>query len=99
MGLIDKLKSQYDLYQVNQYTKRREGQSGFEFKNKDHYKATYKDGVYADIHKRSSHPTPSSHKPGVPSLFTDIIKKTTPKKRRSLAVELNKTSESYTLSV
>ncbi|OBZ88910.1 hypothetical protein A0J61_03032 [Choanephora cucurbitarum] len=93
MGLIDKLKTQYDLHQVNQYTKRREGQSGFEFKNKEHYKVTYKDGVYADIHMKSS----MTHSPK--SILTDIIRKTTPKKRRSLAVELNKTSESYSLSV
>ncbi|CAO3620027.1 unnamed protein product [Mucor hiemalis] len=91
MGFLDKLKTQYDLHQVNRYTKRREAQSDFEFKDKDYYRATYRDGVYMDSNSRRSSST-SSRKSSIWT-FSDIIKK----KRRSLATEQNKTSESYTL--
>jgi hypothetical protein len=96
MGFLDKLRTQYDLHQVNRYTKRREAQSDFEFKDKDYYRATYRDGVYTtdDFSRRSS----SSSRKSIVWTFSDIIlmKK---KKRRSLATEQNKTSESYTLGV
>ncbi|KAI8080783.1 uncharacterized protein B0P05DRAFT_539613 [Gilbertella persicaria] len=95
MGLLDKLKTQYDLHQVTQYTKRREAYSDFEFKNKDYYKAAYQDGVYADIQKRPSITRRSS---SMLLVVSDLIKRKTNKKRRSLATELNRTSESYTMS-
>jgi hypothetical protein len=84
MGFISKLRTQYDLMQLNKYTKRREMQSDFEFKNKDYYKASYHDGVYSN--------TPQ--KVRLWSMTLEYLKKT--KKRKSLALEQNKTSESYT---
>jgi hypothetical protein len=102
MGFLDKLRTQYDLHQVNRYTKRREAQSDFEFKNKDYYRATYRDGVYLteqDTSPSSSRRSSSSSRKSVVawSTVSDLIKKTTHKKRRSLATEQNKTSESYTM--
>ncbi|CAO3687214.1 unnamed protein product [Rhizopus stolonifer] len=83
MGFFDKLRTQYDLRQVNKYTKRRETNSDFDFKDKDYYKAAYRDGIYSS--------TPQ--KLDLRSVITGYIKKT--KKRKSLALDQNKTSESY----
>ncbi|KAG2207353.1 hypothetical protein INT47_006827 [Mucor saturninus] len=92
MGFIDKLKTQYDLHQVNRYTKRREEQSDFDFKDKDYYRATYRDGVYSPTFSRRS--SSSSVVSTWSNNLSDLIFK---KKRKSLATEQNKTSESYTL--
>lgn len=94
MGFIDKLRTQYDLHQVNRYTKRREEQSDFDFKDKDYYRATYRDGVYSPTFSRRSSSSSSSVVTTWSNNVTDLFKKT---KRRSLATEQNKTSESYTL--
>jgi hypothetical protein len=103
MGFIDKLKTQYDLHQVNRYTKRREAQSDFEFKDKDYYRATYRDGVYSSVDNTPSFSrrSSSSSRKSVVAWFAvpDLLKKTTQRKRKSLATEQNKTSESYTLGV
>ncbi|KAI8639660.1 hypothetical protein BD408DRAFT_421086 [Parasitella parasitica] len=103
MGFIEKLKTQYDLHQVNRYTKRREAQSDFEFKDKDYYRATYRDGVYSceDSMPSFSRRSSSSSRRSVGAWFTvpELLRKTTKKKRRSLATEQNKTSESYTLGL
>lgn len=105
MGLLDKIKTQYDLHQVNRYTKRREAQSDFEFKNKDYYRQTYRDGVYMTMdnmesptfsRRSSSNSSNSNWSATVTSLFK---RSSTSKKRRSLAQEQNKTSESYTFGV
>jgi hypothetical protein len=95
MGFLDKLRTQYDLHQVTRYTKRREAQSDFEFKDKDYYRQAYQNGVYdsPSISRRSS----SSSARSWSNTVFDVIKNSTKKKRRSLATELNKTSESYTL--
>lgn len=103
MGFLEKLRTQYDLHQVNRYTKRREAQSDFESKNKDYYRATYRDGVYMTEQDTASpsssrRSSSSSQKSVVAwSTVSDLIKKTTHRKRRSLATEQNKTSESYTM--
>ncbi|KAI9473958.1 MAG: hypothetical protein EXX96DRAFT_652682 [Benjaminiella poitrasii] len=113
MGFIDKLRTQYDLHQVNRYTKRREAHSDFEFKDKDYYRAHYRDGVYTSednsmITVNSSNPAygrrlsslTSRNKP-ITSILTEFLKKSVTmkkQKRHSLATEQNKTSESYTLS-
>ncbi|KAL4210817.1 hypothetical protein AB4K20DRAFT_1902560 [Rhizopus microsporus] len=84
MGFIEKLRTQYELHQVNKYTRRRETQSDFEFKNKDYYKANYQNGVYISAPQKIY-------------LWTATVcylKKA--KKRKSIALEQNKTSESYT---
>lgn len=101
MGFIDKLRTQYDLHQVNRYTKRREEQSDFEFKDKDFYRTNYRDGVYSSMEntspsfsRRSSSSSRKSSVVSWSSTVSDLIKK---KKRRSLATEQNKTSESYTM--
>ncbi|KAI8988726.1 hypothetical protein BDB01DRAFT_782945 [Pilobolus umbonatus] len=95
MGLIDKLRTEYELHQLTRYTKRRDIQTDFEFKNKKYNKNTYKDGVYIKRHSispsKSTDPLSSAW-----STVSDILKKTK-KKRRSLAENLNKTSEAYTL--
>lgn len=102
MGFLDKLRTQYDLHQVNRYTKRREEHSDFEFKDKGYYRATYRDGVYLaeqNTSPSSSCRSSSSSRKSVVSWSTvsELIRKTTHKKRRSLATEQNKTSESYTM--
>ncbi|KAI9245965.1 hypothetical protein BY458DRAFT_528315 [Sporodiniella umbellata] len=83
MGFFDKLRSQYDLRQVNRYTKRRETSSDFDFKDKDYYKAAYRDGTYAS--------TPQ--KLDLRSVISGYIRKS--RKRKSYALDQNKTSESY----
>lgn len=97
MGFLDKLRTQYDLHQVNRYTKRREAQSDFEFKDKDYYRQVYQNGVYEESPSFSRRSSSSSSVLSWSNTFVDVIKKTTKRKRRSLATELNKTSESYTL--
>ncbi|KAI7907860.1 uncharacterized protein BX663DRAFT_492251 [Cokeromyces recurvatus] len=63
MGFIDKLRTQYDLHQVNRYTKRRETQSDFEFKGKDYYQTHYRDGVYTTVNDDSIIETNDSNLP------------------------------------
>ena len=50
MDFIEKLRT---LRQVNKYTKRRETNSDFEFKDKDYYKAAYHDGIYSSESKKN----------------------------------------------
>ncbi|KAI8881138.1 hypothetical protein K501DRAFT_286535 [Backusella circina FSU 941] len=100
MGFFDKLRTQYDLHQVNKYTRRRGSQSDFEFRDKDYYRAAYRDGVYLEdtsVPRRSSSSSSSTRKTAAWSTVSDLIRRSTTKKRRSLAHEQNKTSESYTL--
>ncbi|CAO3650396.1 unnamed protein product [Cunninghamella blakesleeana] len=46
MGLVEKLKRQYDLRQIDKYTKRRIVNSQFESHDRDYYNAIYVDGDY-----------------------------------------------------
>ncbi|KAI8886741.1 hypothetical protein K501DRAFT_177082 [Backusella circina FSU 941] len=75
MSILDKARAHYDLYQVNKYTKRREGHSEFKFKNKNYYHTNYRDGVYLEK------PTLGSRKTLVWTILTDVLKKRQHKKK------------------
>ncbi|KAI9472229.1 MAG: hypothetical protein EXX96DRAFT_653372 [Benjaminiella poitrasii] len=46
MAIIDKIKSNIDLWKLEKYTKRRSFLPEYESKDLDYYKAIYHDGVY-----------------------------------------------------
>ncbi|KAH8553633.1 hypothetical protein BGW37DRAFT_486490 [Umbelopsis sp. PMI_123] len=46
MGLIDKIRAQYDLLKVDKYTRRRRSESVFEDRDREFYRENYRDGVY-----------------------------------------------------
>ncbi|KAI8584616.1 hypothetical protein K450DRAFT_217170 [Umbelopsis ramanniana AG] len=52
MGLIDKIRTQYDLLKVEKYTKRRRSETVFEERDRDFYREHYRDGVY--LHRSPS---------------------------------------------
>ncbi|OAD07615.1 hypothetical protein MUCCIDRAFT_104552 [Mucor lusitanicus CBS 277.49] len=97
MGLLDKIKSSYDYYKVDKYTKRRVSQSQFESHDRRYYESVYRDGAYLSPDEASSWDTTSSH----PSykqkgwVLPDLLKKSN---RKSLVAKSQmKTSETYTL--
>ncbi|KAL0095546.1 hypothetical protein J3Q64DRAFT_1712298 [Phycomyces blakesleeanus] len=92
MGFLDKLRTHYDLQKVEQYTKRREAQSPFEFHDRDYYQSVYQEGVYLDPHSSSRRSSSSS----LSSIGWGTVSKLVKKRRGlSLATEQIKTSESY----
>ncbi|CDH53388.1 predicted protein [Lichtheimia corymbifera JMRC:FSU:9682] len=53
MGLMDKLKTQLDLWKLDKYTKRRNvAMPEFEPKDRDFYRHYYQDGVYLHQHQK-----------------------------------------------
>ncbi|KAI8971047.1 hypothetical protein BDB01DRAFT_812550 [Pilobolus umbonatus] len=99
MGLIDKLKNNYEYYKVDKYTKRRNSQSQFTSHDSNYYQQVYRNGSYIN-------PGEVSHceKTSVPlaykqSLWTVLqpFKKT--KKSPSINMKHLNTSEAYTLGL
>ncbi|KAI8146056.1 hypothetical protein BJV82DRAFT_600280 [Fennellomyces sp. T-0311] len=55
MGLMDKLKTQLDLWKLEKYTKRRQvATPEFEQKDRDFYRHYYQDGVYLHQHQKQA---------------------------------------------
>ncbi|KAI7857358.1 hypothetical protein BDC45DRAFT_500999 [Circinella umbellata] len=55
MGLMDKLKTQLDLWKLEKYTKRRQVTTPeFEQKDRDFYRHYYQDGVYLHQHQKAA---------------------------------------------
>lgn len=46
MGLIEKLKDNFDYYKLDKYTRRRLSQSQFESHDRRYYETVYRDGDY-----------------------------------------------------
>ncbi|KAI9020902.1 hypothetical protein CLU79DRAFT_835904 [Phycomyces nitens] len=95
MGFLDKLRTHYDLQKVEQYTKRREAQSPFEFHDRDYYQTIYQQGVYLDPHSSSRRSSSSSSSSSLASLGLSVSRLVRKKRGLSLATEQIKTSESY----
>jgi hypothetical protein len=99
MGLLDKLKTSYDYYKVDKYTKRRVSQSQFESHNRQYYENAYRDGDYVSPEdSRYYDGSSSSHLSYKQSRWTlpDVFKKNN-KKPLSVAASQLKNSENYTL--
>jgi len=69
MGLIDKIRTQYDLLKVEKYTKRRRSETVFEERDRDFYRENYRDGVYL-------HRSPSAGEPFDTNARPDMVKRT-----------------------
>ncbi|RUS27499.1 hypothetical protein BC938DRAFT_483151 [Jimgerdemannia flammicorona] len=49
MGLLDKLKSQYEVWKIEKYTKRRSAMTPeFEQRDAEYYRTNYQNGVYVN---------------------------------------------------
>lgn len=100
MGLIDKLKSNYDYYKVDKFTKRRLSQSQFESHDRQYYEQVYRDGDYLspDSSTRSSTSSSRSHLQYKNPRWSisGMLKKSNKKPLGSTANQL-KTSEAYNL--
>lgn len=104
MGLIDKIKSNYDYYKVDKFTKRRSIYSQFESHDRQYYEQVYRDGVYLSpdsVSSRSSTSSPSHsrlHYKGSRWSLPDMFKKSSHKKPfGNTTPNQLKTSEAYTL--
>ena len=97
MGLIDKLKDNFDYYKLDKYTKRRASKSQFESHDRRYYENAYRDGEYVDP-GQAQYPnhnrTYLSYKHHRWS-FNDLLKK--PTSSKSVATSQIRTSETYTL--
>jgi hypothetical protein len=99
MGLIDKIKSSYDYYKVDKYTKRRVSQSQFESHDRHYYEHAYRDGDYLapeDIASGSNYSQNPSHLTYKQSRWSipGLLKKSS-KKTLTVATGQLKTSETY----
>lgn len=104
MGLIDKLRAQYEIRKISKYTERRANQSHFEFHDRAYYDNVYRDGVYVHPEGRpryssSSNSSSSSNLPWVATL-SGMIRRSSQGSAHSgsLAASQMKTSETYTAS-
>ncbi|KAK4513614.1 Methionine synthase (5-methyltetrahydrofolate--homocysteine methyltransferase) [Mucor velutinosus] len=99
MGLLDKIKSSYDYYKVDKYTRRRVSQSQFESHDRRYYESIYRDGAYLSPDETSYCDTTAttSHLSYKQKgwVLPDLLKKSN---RKSLVSKSQmKTSETYTL--
>ncbi|KAL9542519.1 hypothetical protein MBANPS3_008569 [Mucor bainieri] len=97
MGLLDKIKSSYDYYKVDKYTRRRVSQSQFESHDRRYYENIYRDGAYLSPDETSSYDSTPSHLSYKQKgwALPDLLKKSN---RKSLVSKSQmKTSETYTL--
>ncbi|KAI8884788.1 hypothetical protein K501DRAFT_181531 [Backusella circina FSU 941] len=92
MGLMEKLKNNYDYYKAEKYTKRRLSHSQFESHDRRYYESVYCDGDYhysnQSTHRSLAHLSYRDSKWSLPDLF----KKS---KKNSLSGAIS-TSETYT---
>ncbi|KAL1933327.1 hypothetical protein VTP01DRAFT_7417 [Rhizomucor pusillus] len=105
MGLLDKLRTQYELLQLKKFTTRRPEQSNFEFHDREYYEVVYRNGVYLDGKSGPDSPTLASPQQAsfsstssTSSRWSNILKKPRGTKNRtknSLAASQSKTSETY----
>ncbi|KAI9354419.1 hypothetical protein BD770DRAFT_392311 [Pilaira anomala] len=98
MGLVDKIKSSYEYYKVDKYTKRRVSQSQFESHDRRYYENAYRDGDYIDPRDSASVSSKQSYLTYKQPRwsFPDMLKKSN-KKTLTVAASQLKTSETYTL--
>ncbi|KAI8988731.1 hypothetical protein BDB01DRAFT_782969 [Pilobolus umbonatus] len=87
MGLIEKLKSNVEIWKIEKYTKRRPVTTpDFEQKDKEFYRQNYKDGVY--LHQQPGNgPVPTT------SMKNSLTRKTT--LLRSKSEKIMRSSENY----
>lgn len=98
MGLIDKLKSGYDHYKIDKYTKRRVSQSQFESHDRQYYENAYRDGDYLSPEEAIHTPNRNSFLLYKQSRWSlpDLLKKSN-KKTLTVATSQLRTSETYNL--
>ncbi|ORX42177.1 hypothetical protein DM01DRAFT_1341107 [Hesseltinella vesiculosa] len=90
MGWVTSLKRNYDLHQLNKYTKRRSTQSPFEGRSKAYYDQVYVDGHYKTDQLANA-------KERQRQSLSSILKFSPSRHTPSLATQQLKTSESYTV--
>jgi len=60
MSFIKKIKSQYEMWKITKYTRRRSAMSpDFEQKDSEYYRQNYVNGVYLDVTHQASTPNVS----------------------------------------
>ncbi|KAI9494645.1 hypothetical protein BDB00DRAFT_871196 [Zychaea mexicana] len=96
MGFVEKLKTQFDLWKLEKYTKRRQvATPEFEQKDRDFYRHYYQDGVYLHQHQKNAagevRPPPT-----VPSSNKNLNRKSTMLGRKS--EHITRCSETYNFS-
>ncbi|KAI8061070.1 hypothetical protein BC940DRAFT_322837 [Gongronella butleri] len=64
VGLIDKVKSQIEIWKIERYTKRRTFLPEYDSRDSEYYKQHYRDGVY--YNDQMPPPSPASPQPGAP---------------------------------
>ncbi|GAB5585267.1 hypothetical protein Unana1_00167 [Umbelopsis nana] len=93
MGIIDKIRTQYDLLKVEKYTKRRRSETVFEERDKDFYRENYRDGVYLHRTPPTTDPFDTSARPTMvkrASTLSSIVMKAGRKNSQNI-----KSSETY----
>ncbi|KAI8643077.1 hypothetical protein BD408DRAFT_162339 [Parasitella parasitica] len=98
MGFVEKIKSTYDYYKLDKYTKRRVSQSQFESHDRRYYENIYRDGAYLSPEESNSNNSSSSHGSCKQKRWSlhDLVKKAN-RKSPAVTASQTKTSETYTL--